>query len=99
MYVSVPDGVSEEDVRMLFAETYLDEPFIHLLPAGQAATLRHVTHTNRCAISITSADPSQPDGPDYIIVATIDNLLKGASGQAIQNFNISVGLEETDGLV
>lgn len=99
IYVSVPDGVTEQMIRDLYAETYAGEPFIHLLPAGQIATLRHTTHTNRCAISITPADPTQPDGPDYIIVATLDNLIKGASGQAIQNFNLSVGLDETLGLI
>jgi N-acetyl-gamma-glutamyl-phosphate reductase len=99
MYVSVPTGVSEAQIRELYAEEYEGEPFIHLVPAGQQATLRHTTYTNRCAISITPADPTEPDGSDYIIVATIDNLLKGASGQAIQNFNIAAGLDETMGLL
>ncbi len=99
MYVSVPSGVTEQMIRDLYAETYAGEPFIHLLPAGQIATLRHTAHTNRCAISITPADPSQPDGPDYIIVATLDNLIKGAAGQAIQNFNLSADIDETLGLI
>jgi N-acetyl-gamma-glutamyl-phosphate reductase len=99
MYVSVPSGVSETQIRELYAEEYAGEPFIHLLPAGQQATLHHTTHTNRCAISITPADPTEKDGADYIIVATLDNLLKGASGQAIQNFNIATGLDETMGLL
>lgn len=99
MYVSVPGSVSAEDVRRVYAQTYAGEPFIHLLPADQIATLRHVTYTNRCAISITPANPDEPDGPDYIIVATIDNLIKGASGQAIQAFNIAAGLDETLGLI
>jgi N-acetyl-gamma-glutamyl-phosphate reductase len=99
MYVTVPQGVTETEVRELFTEAYTNEPFIHLLPAGQMASLRHTTNTNRCAISITPVDPDQTDGTDYIIVTTIDNLLKGASGQAIQNFNIAVGLEETLGLL
>src|SRR5690606_32764634 len=99
MYVSVPEGVSEQAIRDLYAETYAGEPFIHLLPAGQIASLRHTSYTNRVAISITPTDPTQPDGTDYIIVATLDNLIKGASGQAIQNFNIAAGLEETAGLL
>lgn len=99
MYVSVPTGVTETQVRDLYVETYTGEPFIHLLPAGQQATLRHTANTNRCAISITPADPTEPNGVDYIIVSTLDNLLKGASGQAIQNFNIAVGLDETLGLL
>lgn len=99
MYVRVPDGVTEQMIRDLYAETYAAEPFIHLLPAGQIATLRHTTHTNRCAISITPADPGHANGPDYIVVATLDNLIKGAGGQAIQNFNLSAGLDETLGLL
>ncbi len=99
MYVSVPAGVTEQQVRDLYAETYAGEPFVHVLPAGQLATLRHTVNTNRCAISITPADPTQPNGPEYIIVATLDNLIKGASGQAIQSFNIAVGLDETAGLL
>jgi N-acetyl-gamma-glutamyl-phosphate reductase len=99
IYVSVPPGVTEEQIRELYAEAYAGEPFIHLIPAGQQATVRHTTNTNRCAISITPADPTERNGSDYIIVATLDNLLKGASGQAIQNFNIAAGLDETLGLL
>lgn len=99
MYVDVVDGVSENDIRNVYAETYIDEPFVHVLPAGQTASLRHTVHTNRCAISITSVDPTRLDGTEYIITATEDNLLKGASGQAMQNFNIAIGLEETMGLL
>ena len=84
MYVTVPAGVSDADVRELYCTIYAGEPFIHLLPPGQMATLRHVAYSNRCAISITPANPDDVDGPDYIVVATIDNLIKGASGQAIQ---------------
>ena len=91
--------VSESDIRELYRETYAGEPFIHLLPAGQYATLRHATQTNLCAISITPVDPANPDGTEYVIVSSIDNLLKGASGQAVQNFNIAAGIEETAGLL
>lgn len=99
MYISVQSGVSEQQIRDLYAETYAGEPFIHLLPAGQQATLRHTVYTNRCAISITPANPTEPNGQEYIIVASEDNLIKGASGQALQNFNIMLGLEETYGLL
>jgi N-acetyl-gamma-glutamyl-phosphate reductase len=63
------------------------------------ASVRHVAGSNRCAISITPADPYVMDGPDYVVVAAIDNLVKGASGQAIQCFNIAAGLPETMGLI
>jgi len=99
MYVSVPQGVTEAAIREQYCTVYAGEPFVQVLPAGQLATLRHVTNSNRCAISITPANPDEPDGPDYIIVAAIDNLVKGASGQAIQCYNIATGVEETAGLI
>ncbi len=99
IYVSVTAGVREADIRALFAETYANECFIQLLPAGVQASVRHVAHTNHCAISVTPVNPAQTDGADYIIVASIDNLVKGASGQAIQNMNIALGHEETAGLL
>jgi N-acetyl-gamma-glutamyl-phosphate reductase len=99
MYVSVPQGVSEADVRQLYCTTYAGEPFVQVLPAEQLATVRHVANSNRCAISITPANPHEADGPDYIIVAAIDNLVKGASGQAIQCYNVAAGLPETMGLI
>jgi N-acetyl-gamma-glutamyl-phosphate reductase len=63
------------------------------LPEGQLATMAHAVHTNRCVLSLTLAAPGQ-----LIVCSTIDNLLKGAAGQAVQNFNLIFGLEETLGL-
>ncbi|RME58131.1 MAG: N-acetyl-gamma-glutamyl-phosphate reductase [Caldilineae bacterium] len=99
IYVDVQPGVTESQIRDLYAESYDHEPFIHVLPPGEQASLAHTVNTNRCAIGITPADPAMPDGVEYVITASIDNLLKGASGQAIQGFNIAVGLEETTGLL
>ncbi|MDE0144139.1 MAG: N-acetyl-gamma-glutamyl-phosphate reductase [Caldilineaceae bacterium] len=98
MYVDVPAGVTEERIRELYAENYAGEPFIHLLPQGEQASLAHTAGTNRCAIGITQADPLLADGGEYVITASIDNLIKGGSGQAVQNYNIAVGLDETAGL-
>lgn len=99
MYVDVTEGVTEADIRAAYDETYGNEPFIHVLPADEIATLRHSVNTNRCAISITPVDPAVENGSEYIITASEDNLLKGASGQAVQNFNIAMGIEETAGLL
>ena len=98
MYVDAAAGVTEEQIRELYAENYSGEPFIHLLPAGEQASLAHTVGTNRCAIGITPADPLMPDSGEYVITASIDNLIKGGSGQAVQNYNIAVGLDETAGL-
>ncbi len=98
MYIDVPAGVTEEQIRELYAENYAGEPFVHLLAPGVQASLAHTVNTNRCAIGITPADPTLPDGSEYVITASIDNLIKGGSGQAVQNYNIAVGLDETAGL-
>ncbi len=94
IYVPWPVGWQEGDLRALYAETYAHEPFIWLLPPGQTATLAHTVHTNRCAISLHPV----PDQGQLIIVSTIDNLVKGAAGQAVQNMNVRFGLDETAGL-
>lgn len=95
IYVPWPDGWREGELRALYAEAYAGEPFVWLLPPGQTATLAHTVHTNRCAISL---HPVQDQG-HLIVVSTIDNLVKGAAGQAVQNMNVRFGLEETSGLV
>ena len=99
MVVDVPPGTPPQAVHQLYQESYRDEPFIHLLPLGECATLAHTVHSNRCTIGITPVDPSQPDNGELIVTASIDNLLKGASGQAVQNFNIAMGIDETLGLL
>jgi N-acetyl-gamma-glutamyl-phosphate reductase len=93
MYVTLSEDWSESQLLSLYHETYADEPFVHVLPAGRLATLRHVVNTNRCAISLTRVDDRR-----LIVCAAIDNLIKGASGQAVQNFNVMFGIEETLGL-
>jgi N-acetyl-gamma-glutamyl-phosphate reductase len=86
-------GWTAAALREQYENVYADEPFVHLLPPGQVATLAHVTHTNHCVLGLT------PAGDTLIITAAIDNLLKGASGQAVQNMNLIFGLEETAGLL
>lgn len=94
IYVPYPAGHSEEAVRALYEEAYAREPFVWLLPDGQTASLAHVVHTNRCAISLHPVT-----GRDTLVmVSTIDNLVKGAAGQAVQNMNVRFGLTETAGL-
>ena len=94
IYISLVEDLSPEAAHELFAGCYADEPFIHLLPLGQLASMAHTRHSNLCAISITAVNPRQ-----LILCASIDNLGKGAAGQAVQNFNIMFGLEETAGLM
>lgn len=95
MYVRLNDGWDEARLRDLYIETYRNEPFVKVLPRGQIATLAHSVNTNFCTISIHYV----ADVHQVIICATIDNLIKGASGQAVQNMNLMFGVEETTALI
>lgn len=82
------------DLQALYESWYADEPFVDVLPAGMFPQTRTVRGANRCQISL-----QVPQGRDTVVVmATIDNLVKGASGQAVQNMNIMLGLPEDMGL-
>ncbi len=94
IYVRVRPDLSEATIRSLYHEAYAAEPFVKLLPASQLATIAHASHTNLCAISLTLAEPGL-----LIVASAIDNLVKGASGQAIQSMNVMFGLPETTGLL
>ena len=80
-------------IRKLYEDHYKNEPFVRLAREGYLPQLLDVVETNFCDIGITSA------GGMLIIVSVIDNLMKGASGQAVQNMNIMLGLDETAGLL
>jgi len=83
------DGTLEE-AKELFTNYYADAPFVHITDAP--VHMKQVVNTNKCAISIIK------HGDNLLIYSAIDNLLKGASGQAIQNMNLMFGFEETLGL-
>jgi N-acetyl-gamma-glutamyl-phosphate reductase len=93
IYAPLKEGWTETAVRDLYAAQYDQEPFVRLLPAGQPATLAHAVQTNQCVIGLTVAAGT------LILTAAIDNLLKGAAGQAVQNMNVRFGFEEKIGLV
>jgi len=82
------------NLQALFEEYYATEPFVDVLPPGVFPQTRTVKGANRCQLAI-----SVPQGRDTVVVmSTIDNLVKGASGQALQCMNIMFGLQETRGL-
>ena len=95
LYVRLNRGMTTEDLVALYRDVYRDEPFIRVLAPGKLATLRHVVGTNWMVFSATAVD----DGGNAIIVATEDNLVRGASGVAVQCMNIMFGLDETLGLL
>ncbi len=93
IYVTLAQDTRPEQVWEVYQVHYAHEPFVHVLPLGQVATLRHSQYSNRCVIGLTPVDARR-----WIITSSIDNLIKGASGQAVQNMNIALGLVETAGL-
>lgn len=83
-----------KDLQAVYEQWYADEPFVDVLPAGMYPQTRTVRGANRCQLAVTV-----PLGRDTVVVmSAIDNLVKGASGQAIQNMNIMLGLPEDTGL-
>jgi N-acetyl-gamma-glutamyl-phosphate reductase len=94
IYVGLKEDVSEQDVRSHFESYYSDKPFVRVCGAGKFPNTLHVKGTNYCDIGLKVA---RRDGR-LILVSVIDNLVKGASGQAVQNLNIMLGLPEKAGL-
>ncbi len=82
-----------ESLVSLYKKFYKTEPFVRIKDAGSFPRLKDVAGTNFCDIGI------QADGADIIVICAIDNLIKGAAGQAVQNFNIMYGFPETTALL
>jgi len=93
IYVRVPPGTTEEALGDIYQRAYAGEPFVRLVGAT-LPEIKHVAHTNFCDIG-WRVDPSGR----VVIVSVIDNLLKGASGQAVQNMNVMLGVPEATGLL
>ena len=83
-----------DDLQTLFETRYRDEPFVDVLPAGAHPETRSVRGANHCRIAVHR--PQQ--GNTVVVLSVIDNLVKGAAGQAVQNMNIMLGLDEQMGL-
>ena len=93
IYARLRAGVTADDIRRVLEAAYADAPFVRLT-GTDLPEIKHVAHTNFCDIGWRIS----PDGSQLVMVACIDNLVKGAAGQAIQNFNVAFGLPESTGL-
>jgi len=94
VYMNLNGDVTAEAIQAAYEKAYADEPFVTVLPAGQLPEIKHVVGSNRCAIGFTVDKRLKR----VVVCAVIDNLVKGAAGQAIQNMNLMFGLKETTGL-
>ena len=94
IYVRGRRGKTAQDMHAILTEEYAKEPFVHVLPFGKTPHSRHVRGSNMTFIGVVADRvPGRA-----IIISTLDNLIKGASGQAVQNMNIMLGFAETMGI-
>jgi N-acetyl-gamma-glutamyl-phosphate reductase len=94
IYLRCTPGASVEDLHVTLLKFYANEPFVHVLPFGQTPHTRHVRGSNMTFIGV--AKDRAPGRA--IVISTLDNLVKGASGQAVQNMNLVLGYPEAMGL-
>jgi N-acetyl-gamma-glutamyl-phosphate reductase len=90
-FAQTSEPVSKEALQALYRERYAEEPFVRVLDGPP--DLRSLRNTNECHVHVTVAE-----GGRVMVFAAIDNLWKGASGQGVQNLNLMLGIEETEGL-
>lgn len=95
MHVSFTRTLAASEIAETYDRAYENAPFVRVLPAGELPELKNVVNTPRCEIGYTLLQ----GGRRAVIVSVIDNLLKGAASQAVQNFNRMCGYAETEGLV
>jgi N-acetyl-gamma-glutamyl-phosphate reductase len=83
-----------DTIRALYADFYCGEPFVRVSPSGVTAATNHVRQSNYCEMSVHL----DLGGSTLIIASAIDNMVKGAAGQAVQNMNILCGIDEKTAL-
>ena len=96
-YSHIAEGVGKDELREALLHKYADSPFVQVLGAPEEVTLRGVVGTNRCQIAL-AVEHGGYDPGRVIVVSALDNLVKGAAGQAVQNLNLSRGWSESAGL-
>ena len=94
IYVRISQKLALIDLYNIYRRFYKTEPFVRVLAPGQQPELKNVVGTNMCDIGLTLS----PNKDMLVITSAIDNLIKGAAGQAVQNMNIMSGFKETAGL-
>ncbi|HEX2965087.1 MAG TPA: N-acetyl-gamma-glutamyl-phosphate reductase [Syntrophorhabdaceae bacterium] len=93
VYAKLKTPVTTREALDIMRSTYQNEPFVRVLDEGNYPDTRYVRYSNFCDLSVKAFNNGT-----IVILSAIDNLIKGASGQAVQNMNIALGLEETNGL-
>ena len=94
LYATPIGSVTADDLQELYERRYRDEPFVDVLPKGGLPATRNVKGSNICQLAVHFLNASNT----IVVLSVIDNLVKGASGQAVQNMNIMFGCAESEGL-
>ncbi|HDN97635.1 MAG TPA: N-acetyl-gamma-glutamyl-phosphate reductase, partial [bacterium] len=89
-YLKLKKEISEDELCSIYKEFYKDEPFVRIMDYGISPSVKNVFDTNYCDIGFKIVDKNK-----VVVISAIDNLVKGASGQAVQNMNIMSGFCET----
>lgn len=95
IYVRTAESMTRGEIAAVYEKVYADEPFVRIYPEGRLPNVQSVAHTNFCDIGF-QVDPATRR---VVIVTAIDNLVKGAAGQAVQNMNLLLGFPETESLL
>ena len=93
-YANLSEKATTADLLAIYGEFYADAPFVHLLAEGATPATKHTLGSNRCHIGLAVDSRTNR----ITVVSALDNLIKGAAGQAVQNMNLMLGLDETAGL-
>ncbi len=94
IYVHLKREMTADEIQSCFADFYQDKPFVRIFPAATLPEIQFSVHTNYCDLGFCLAK----DGRRLVLVSCLDNLLKGAAGQAVQNMNLMYGWHEAEGL-
>ena len=94
IYVRLRSGTSAQAIEDCMRTFYAGSPWVRIFPAGKLPQIQYSLHTNYCDVGFTLA----PDGKRLVLVSCLDNLVKGAAGQAVQNMNVMFGWNEEEGL-
>jgi N-acetyl-gamma-glutamyl-phosphate reductase len=95
IYIPLAEKQTPDSISKLYRGYFTDKPLVRVWPAGKLPELQHVANTNFCDIGFAL----DSDGKRLIVISCLDNLGKGAAGQAVQNLNLMLGIEEQTGLL
>lgn len=95
IYIRLKKPLEEKNLNRIYERFYKTEPFVRILEKDALPELKNVIHSNYCDIGLTT----RQDKKLIVVTSAIDNLVKGAAGQAVQNMNIIYGFKETEGLL